>query len=124
MSPLRRKHLAILGCLILVIGIATGYLINNLEKSNTGNAQSGTTQWKEPPALTNTLTTYSDYMNDLESLGCPLIHTTQIAGAAILWLEVYNYTEFRRMAFNSKVVLYDGISFDIPFNGIMLVFEP
>lgn len=133
MSTNKRRILAIVVGLVLVIGIAAGYLINSLQNPDVVHSDDSASTWKEPPALTSTLNTKEDYLNDLRTLGCFLIHahlTPAYGGpgtaASII---ARNYTEFRRFAFNSKVVFYDSPStirafLFVPYNGYAFFWDP
>lgn len=59
--------------------------------------------FEEPPALTTEINTTESIVTDLEDLGCKIIYS------AAYWDGTYpveNYTDFRRVAYNSRVVFW------------------
>ena len=97
-------------CIILSVGLVTVILVSYSHGSESNN--SGV--FNDPPPLNRVVNSTEDKVNDLESLGCKIVYSTH------WYLTFYahvNYTEFRRMAYNSKVVLclivwMDGNFFD------------
>lgn len=67
--------------------------------------------WEEPPPLTKDIETAQDVVDDLDSLGCVLIggfpgvHLDQESDDVV---EIRTYREFRRVAFNTKIVFYSA----------------
>jgi len=78
-----------------------GYMANQLKnlKSEVSNPD-----WKEPPPLIEDVKGIQDVLDDLESLGCVLINITQFIDYS--GINICNYTEFRRVAFNTQTVFY------------------
>jgi len=81
------------------------------------------TSFEEPPSLSGELDDLQDIVNDLENLGCKIIHLTE----GWIYFEVNNYTEFRRIAYNSKVVFLTyfaeirRVDMYVIFNGITVL---
>jgi hypothetical protein len=97
-------------CIILSVGLVTVTLTSYSHNSESNNSD----VFNEPPPLNIVVNSTEDKVNDLESLGCKIVYSTH------WYLTFYahvNYTEFRRMAYNSKIVLcfityMDGYYFD------------
>jgi hypothetical protein len=95
-------------CIILSVGLVTVIMSYSHGSSNNSDT------FKEPPPLNTVANSTEDKVNDLESLGCKIIYSTHWY---LLNYAHVNYTEFRRMAYNSKAVLcliayMDGYYFD------------
>lgn len=97
------KKLFVLFVLILLVGITAGYALNQLHnpKSKVSNFD-----WKEPPALDTDVKNPQDILDDLESLGCVLIDDIHEFGHYGNIIRIENYVEFRRIAYNAKIVFY------------------
>jgi len=84
------------------------------------------TSFDEPPSLSSEPNDLQDIENDLKSLGCKIIYLTDssVSNGFI----VKNYTEFRRSAYNSKIVFLryiigyptDGVKLYTIFNGVII----
>jgi len=83
-------------CIIFVVGLV-GAIANYTSIIN-GNK----TSFKEPTTLTTKINTTESLKNDLESLGCKIINSANWGTPNSL----ANYTEFRRMAYNTEVVFW------------------
>jgi len=97
------KELFVLFVLILLVGIIAGYAVNQLQdpKSKVSNLD-----WKEPSALDKDVKNSQDILDDLESLGCVLIDDVHEFGHYGNIIRIDNYVEFRRIAYNTKIVFY------------------
>jgi hypothetical protein len=106
MSTYINKKLIALIILVLIAGFAVGYVVNELQNPNlvVSNLGVSNLEWKEPPALTKDVKSAEDVLNDLSGLGCVLINATDFGGPGPYAL--LDYREFRRVAFNTKVVFY------------------
>jgi len=102
------------------VGLASGYTIVQLQKSIDVSED-----WREPPPLTAAIETREDALAELESLGCILISDVYSFGTFGNWISIQNYTEFRRIAFNTKIVFYQkkieySEYFYTVFNGVFI----
>ena len=98
----------VLALISLVIGLLTGYgicyaiyqpQISSYQFSNVSDS------FQEPPACTDEIASVEDVITDLESLGCKIICVYEYRSHLSQYFDM-GYTEFRRLAFNSKIVFF------------------
>lgn len=97
------KKLIVLFVLIFLVGGVVGYVVNQLQnpKSEVFNPD-----WNEPPALIKDVENVQDILDDLEFLDCVLINGVYQFGTYGNIIRMENYVEFRRVAYNTKIVFY------------------
>jgi hypothetical protein len=91
-------------CLLLIAGFGVVLFMNYSYTSapSTIDKSNNSLSFNEPPPLDKAVNSDEEKVKDLESLGCKIVYPTYwfiTQGAHV------NYTDFRRMAYNSKVVL-------------------
>lgn len=97
---------------LLVIVSLLFYFYNfHLLASTTGETQAS---FKEPPTLTTKINTTESLKNDLESLGCKIINSSGWGTPNSL----ANYTEFRRIAYNTGVIFWYDSGTILLWNGV------
>jgi len=86
----------------------------------------------EPPILSVPIKSQKDVLDDLKSMGCMLIPSDELftrrgyftspPGVIVI---AGNYTDFRRVAFNTKIVFYNSttIIYDNPFLACITVYQ-
>jgi hypothetical protein len=91
-------------CILSIAGLGAVLFVNyaHISAATTIDKSNNSLSFNEPPPLDRVVNSDEEKVNDLESLGCKIVYPTYwfiTQGAHV------NYTDFRRMAYNSKVVL-------------------
>jgi hypothetical protein len=94
-------------CIVLavsLVGAIADYtsMINSKDNIISSQTSSSLASLKEPPALTTKINGTASLKNDLESLGCEIINSTNWSNTCGL----ENYADFRRIAYNTGVVFW------------------
>jgi len=93
---------AIICIISAVFLIAQGNLLSGISQS--AHRQESSNPFEEPPELEKEINSIDDILEDLTSLGCQLINASMEGTRLESILAVNNYSEFRRIAYETKLV--------------------
>ena len=89
--------------LAIIISLVSYIVVAGQQRENTtlNNAS-----LKEPTPLVGELASFEELKNDLRSLGCNLFNVNEYSWSHANGFNVKNYTEFRRIAYNTNIVFF------------------
>lgn len=103
-----KKSLVFVVAIICIISavflIAQSNLLSGISQS--AYRQESSNPFEEPPELEKEINSIDDILEDLSSLGCRLINASMEDTKLESILTVKDYTEFRRLAYNTKLVFF------------------
>jgi len=100
------KKLITLFLTALLMGLGGGYFLGYVTyQPQMQKLQSNS--FEEPPSLSVNINNLQNLKNDLENLDCKIFNFTRGKSTITNFLHVANYTEFRRVAYNTKIVFWD-----------------
>lgn len=92
--------------LVIIISLVSYIVATGQQRENTALKA---TSLKEPAPLVDEPASFEEMEGDLRNLGCNLFYLSEWGWSHANSLNMKNYTEFRRLAYNTKIVfLYYG----------------
>ncbi len=98
---MRREVLIAIVLVVFFLGSLAGYEVRHVQEPTYTNLDSSL---KEPPTMVVKINSQQDIFNDLKSIDCLLVPLTYNRFADAVY--ILNYTDFRRVAFNTGIVFY------------------